>query len=521
MARRSVKPSEKLAESLKALHALQRNNVIAIRSTDLSRTHRQRLIRNGFLQEVMKGWYTPTRPDEPAGETTAWYASYWDFCAAYLNDRFSDDWSLSPEQSLLLHAGNRTVPAQLIVRSSKARNKDTKLLHGTCMLEIRAALPTGKNLVIVDGFRSFSVPGALVLVPPSFYTRHPTDARTALAIIRDASEVLALLLEGGHSVVAGRLAGAFRNIGRSRIADDILAAMRAAEFTVQESDPFEAPSPFALPSRQLSPYVNRIRLMWQAMREPVIKAFPAPPGLPKNITRYMKQVDDTYVLDAYHSLSIEGYRVSAELIERVRGGKWNPDLDKKDQEHRNALAARGYWQAYQEVQDSVRRILKGENGGLVTDKDHGKWYRELFGPSITAGILKTSDLAGYRNSPVYIRRSMHVPPSADTVRDVMPLLFELLSDEKEPAARVVLGHFIFVYIHPYIDGNGRMGRFLMNTMLASGGYPWTVVPVTAQKEYLASLEQASVHQNIAPFSVLLARLVRDTMRGKTAPVPAA
>jgi hypothetical protein len=359
------------------------------------------------------------------------------------------------------------------------------------------------------------------LVSLSFYTLHPTDARTALAIIRDASEVLALLLEGGHSAVAGRLAGAFRNIGRPRIADDILAAMRAAEFTVQESDPFETPSPFALPPRQLSPYVNRIRLMWEAMREPAIKAFPSPPGLPKDITPYMKLVDETYVLDAYHSLSIEGYRVSAELIERVRSRKWNPDLDKKDQEHRNALAARGYWQAYQEVQDSVRRILKGENGGVVTDKDHGEWYRELFGPSVTAGILKSSDLAGYRNSPVYIRRSMHVPPSADTVRDVMPLLFELLSEEKEPAARVVLGHFIFVYIHPYIDGNGRMGRFLMNTMLASGGYPWTVVPVTVRKEYLASLEQASVHENIASFSALLARLVRDTMKGKAVPVPAA
>jgi Fic family protein len=44
------------------------------------------------------------------------------------------------------------------------------------------------------------------------------------------------------------------------------------------------------------------------------------------------------------------------------------------------------------------------------------------------------------------------------------------------SVRVVLGHFVFVYIHPYIDGNGRMGRFLMNLMLASGGYPWAVIP---------------------------------------------
>lgn len=47
----------------------------------------------------------------------------------------------------------------------------------------------------------------------------------------------------------------------------------------------------------------------------------------------------------------------------------------------------------------------------------------------------------------------------------MPVLFDLLHEETEPSVRVVLGHFIFVYIHPYQDGNGRMGRFLMNTML--------------------------------------------------------
>src|SRR5437588_4417 len=139
-----ARPPEKLAESLEALHTLRRKDRIAIRSNELTRTHRQRLMKNGFLLEVMKGWYIPTRPDEPAGETTAWYTSYWPFCAAYLNNRFGNDWSLSPEQSLMLHAGNRTVPVQLIVRSSKARNQITNLPHGTSMLEIRASLPQGQ-----------------------------------------------------------------------------------------------------------------------------------------------------------------------------------------------------------------------------------------------------------------------------------------------------------------------------------------------------------------------------------------
>jgi Fic family protein len=43
----------------------------------------------------------------------------------------------------------------------------------------------------------------------------------------------------------------------------------------------------------------------------------------------------------------------------------------------------------------------------------------------------------------------------------------------EPSVRAVLGRWLFDYIHPYMDGNGRMARFLMNTMLASGGYPWS------------------------------------------------
>jgi Fic family protein len=259
--------------------------------------------------------------------------------------------------------------------------------------------------------------------------------------------------------------------------------------------------------------------MWQPMREPITDAFPAPPGLPVDIEVFMKRISEAYVLDAYHSLSIEGYRVSPELIERVRSGKWNPDDDEDDRNQRNALAAKGYWQAHQAVQKSVRHILKGENPGAVADEDHRVWYRKLFGPSVTAGLLKPSDLAGYRNNPVSIRRSMHVPPSADAVRDLMPAFFDLLREEKEAAVRVVLGHFVFVYIHPYIGGNGRMGRFLMNTMLAAGGYPWTVAPVTERKDYMAALEAASVGQNIKPFAEFLSRLVKDSMKGKTPPLP--
>jgi fido (protein-threonine AMPylation protein) len=260
--------------------------------------------------------------------------------------------------------------------------------------------------------------------------------------------------------------------------------MTAAGYSIRERDPFEDRPAFALPPRETSPYVNRMRLLWQKMRDPVIERFPKAPGLPRNADEYMKGVGEAYVTDAYHSLSIEGYRVSTDLIERVRSGTWNPDGNEQDREQRNAMAARGYFQAFQAVQESIGRVLKGENPGEVAREDHRAWYREMCAPSVTAGLLRPADLAGYRNGPVYIRQSMHVPLNRDAVLDAMPVLFDLLRDETDPAVRVVLGHFVFVYIHPYMDGNGRMGRFLMNLMTAGGGYPWTVIPVAERKAYM-------------------------------------
>src|SRR5690606_10088042 len=147
-----------------------------------------------------------------------------------------------------------------------------------------------------------------------------------------------------------------------------------------------------------------------------------------------------YVNDAYHSLSIEGYRVSPELIERVRSGCWNPEANAEDRENRNALAARGYYDAFGAVKASLKKILRGDNPGRIVRDDHGEWYRQLFGPSVSAGIVRAVDLAGYRSGPVFIRRSMHVPPPRDAVRDCMPALFELLEGEAETPVRVVLGH---------------------------------------------------------------------------------
>jgi fido (protein-threonine AMPylation protein) len=502
-------PNEKLAESLSALQELQKGGRRVFQSKELTRVHRERLLRNGFVQEVMKGWLISSSPGARDGDTTPWYASFWEFCARYCNDRFGDAWHLSPEQSLLLHAENTVIPTQAIIYSPKGTNNIVKLLFGTSLYDLKQPhMPPPADVTVRDGLRLFSPAAALVKVPEAFFIRYPIESQVALASMSDASEVLRCLLDGGHSVVAGRLAGAFRRIGRPELAGEIVTTMKAASYTVREADPFDHQQTFGSLPATTAPIVGRLQTMWKTMREPVINAFPKSPGLPKNKDKYLRFVDEIYRSDAYHSLSIEGYHVTPDLIERVRSGSWNPDHHDDDRQSRDALAARGYWQAFQAVKASVAGIIGGANSGALVRTAHRDWYRELFQPCVAAGLLPASALAGYRNYPVYLRTSRYVPPRWETVRDAMPALFNLIEQEPEPGVRAVLGHWLFGYIHPYPDGNGRVARFLMNAMLASGGYPWTVIRVEDRDAYLSALDRASIDMDIGPFAHFIAERVQ-------------
>ncbi len=77
-------------------------------------------------------------------------------------------------------------------------------------------------------------------------------------------------------------------------------------YVIREEDPFADKYEFI---RDISPYATRIRLMWQSMRDSVLSVKPVV-AMHTDIEAYMKDVEDRYKLDAYHSLSIEGYKVS-------------------------------------------------------------------------------------------------------------------------------------------------------------------------------------------------------------------
>ncbi len=306
-------------------------------------------------------------------------------------------------------------------------------------------------------------------------------------------------------MVAGRLSGAFRRIGRSDLSDEILKSMKGAGYNVRETDPFEPGQTFGKAHSVVTPIVGRLHALWKIYREVIVDWSPDPPGLPKDPQGYLRTVDDLYRRDAYHSLSIEGYAVTPQLIDRVRAGQWDPDSHSTDHRNWDALAARGYWQAFQLVRASISEVITGDNACRAIHSKHRDWNRQLFEPCVNADLMDASMLAGYRNTAVYLRGSRHIPPGWQVVRDAMPAFFHLLERETDPFVQAVLGHWLFGYIHPFPDGNGRVARFVMNVLLASGGYPWTVIHKDERDTYMAALESASVGQDIEPFARFVAR----------------
>ena len=136
-------------------------------------------------------------PDVAAGDTTPWFACFSEFCTSYCTTRFGQDWHLSPEQSLLLHAENTAIPPQLIVYTPKGANNTVRLPFGTSLYDLRQReMPPPADLTERDGLNLIAPEAALVKVPEICFVRNPVDVQVFLSGIPDASNLLRRLLDG-------------------------------------------------------------------------------------------------------------------------------------------------------------------------------------------------------------------------------------------------------------------------------------------------------------------------------------
>lgn len=506
MARPQLSFREKVARALTELHTVLGDNRNVVRGAELKAASRVVLQEAGWLREILKGWYFVCDPAVEDGDTTLFFANFWEYLGSYLTGRFKEGYCLSAEDSLGRHARANVVPRQVGVLLGVRQSQIQPLAHGYSLAMYPSqAFPSGANTTTLEGLRVMSLPYCLVQLGPTAFRNHQADVEVVLRTLTDASDIARL--SDVNATGVARVVAALHQIERHDLASEIekiLHGMRVGLPSVP--NPFAQP-PLRLGSRPLSPLHARISMLWARHRDAVLAEKVETPGS-SSVERYLAQLDAVRLADAYHSLSIERYRVTPELIQRIADGTWDAETEKSN---RDALAAKAYLDAFMQVaRDAGRafeRRVASDAAKLFADRHHA-WFQALFGVSVNVGLLKAGDLAGYRRHMVFLRGSLHSPPHFDYVRDGMQALLACLVEEPDSFVQAVLGHWLFGYVHPYMDGNGRMARFLMNVMLAGGGYPWTVIRLEDRAAYMAALEQASVAGDIGPF----ARFVSASLR---------
>jgi fido (protein-threonine AMPylation protein) len=517
VARPRLTEQQKLTKALTELHEVLGSERGVVRGKQIKNATRLLLLERGYLREILKGWYFVSDPLAEPGDTTPFYANYWEYLGSYLAERFGTDYCLTAEHSLLRHAQHNVVPKQVNVMLAVNQSQVQELAFGHSV----ALYPGGKSFPVsadqesLMGIRCMSAPYCLVMLNPRYFKEYAREVQIVMGKVVDPSTIAAMVDINAAGV--SRLVSAYRRIGRSAFADDIVKQLAGFKTALNiEGDPFAGEPVYQLGVPGRSPLYNRIKVLWAQHRDSVLASRPVDVQVKLSSADYLAHVESIRVEDAYHSLSIERYRVTPELIRKVEEGMWDPAGNTQDQRQIDAMAARGYLDAFQLVKEDAgqaysKRSAKSAIASQLFNDRHQAWFQKLFGPSVDAGILERRDLVGYRRHMVFLRGSLHAPPHFDYVRDGMEALRECLAEETDAFVRAVLGHWLFGFIHPYMDGNGRMARFTMNLMLASGGYPWTVIRVEDRATYMAALEKASVVDDLTTFSKFVADSVRRSL----------
>jgi Fic family protein len=125
--------------------------------------------------------------------------------------------------------------------------------------------------------------------------------------------------------------------------------------------------------------------------------------------------------------------------------------------------------------------------------------------------INEEEAGQYRKKKVFISGSKYALPTPDQVQDLMNKFItkmKVVAKERHPVEYSAIAHKDFVFIHPFIDGNGRVARLLMNLILLQKGYCLAIIPPILRMDYVQALEKA--HTDDKEFIRFIARTVRET-----------
>ena len=144
---------------------------------------------------------------------------------------------------------------------------------------------------------------------------------------------------------------------------------------------------------------------------------------------------------------------------------------------------------------------------LITENDIRTLHRLFYEQ------IDPSQSGLYRKEKVIITGSRYPTPAPDKIENMMSDFvrsLETLESRLHPVEFAASAHEHFAFIHPFIDGNGRVARLLMNLCLIRRGYTIAVIPPILRAEYIAALEKA--HEDDSYFIEFIAARVAETQK---------
>lgn len=154
--------------------------------------------------------------------------------------------------------------------------------------------------------------------------------------------------------------------------------------------------------------------------------------------------------------------------------------------------------------DSILQYKGDINKQFILDL-HSLVVKETLRPELEGQIGKL------RNVQVYIRGAKWLPPKPEDVSNEVKRLLAWYSQNKRKLHPLILAsyfHTAFEQIHPFVDGNGRVGRLVMNFILHKNGYPMINIPNKTKQKYYSALEKAHLEGDLRPFIELLINILK-------------
>ncbi|XP_041644505.1 protein adenylyltransferase FICD [Cheilinus undulatus] len=220
-------------------------------------------------------------------------------------------------------------------------------------------------------------------------------------------------------------------------------------------------------------------------------------SIPKGNSALRRVMEETYYHHIYHTVAIEGSTLTLSEIRHIIETRYAVP-GKSLQEQNEAIGV-----------DAAMKYINTtllSRTGTITVNDILEIHRRVLGyvDPVEGGRLRTNQ--------VFVGH--HIPPHPqDLQRHMQELVQWLNSDEAlqlHPVEYAALAHYKLVYVHPFVDGNGRTSRLLMNLVLMQARYPPITIRKEQRAEYYAALDTAN-EGDVRPFIRFIAKCTEITL----------